>query len=279
MPRSKSKSKKKGNGPANMKPGCASAVEAHMKQSQSMTAPTLAPRRQRYISIDVECIASGPGHNDRVPCWVAAVDETGSVLLNAKISVDPNSIFSTLTHITGVTSEMLEREGQPILEVMERLYSVLGPEVVIVGQSVQGDVDWLALDKGVHYSHIVCLADQFKFWNTKFENHHRHSLANAAYGLLDKRIIQQAAHSPVEDAQVSMELFMQFVRPPGAAEKAAKRLFQLWKQKLLLPRVNKPTPDAPCEGDGSSSSDEVLVCSFKYNPSKCFCGQPSGVNI
>ncbi|GCA65256.1 hypothetical protein KIPB_016687, partial [Kipferlia bialata] len=40
-----------------------------------------------YLALDVECVASGYGHNDRTPCWVAIVDLQGTVLLDKKIRV------------------------------------------------------------------------------------------------------------------------------------------------------------------------------------------------
>lgn len=55
------------------------------------------------IAIDVECAATGKGHNDRAPCRIAAVDENEETILNVVVKVD--DMFSPMTKITGLTRE------------------------------------------------------------------------------------------------------------------------------------------------------------------------------
>ena len=43
------------------------------------------PDKMREICVDVECVATGMGHNDRSVCWIGAVDVDGNVLLDVKI--------------------------------------------------------------------------------------------------------------------------------------------------------------------------------------------------
>ena len=94
-----------------------------------------------FLSMDVEAVATGPGHNDREPCWVAVVNERGDELLNLKIKVE--NCFSALTSITGVTKEELDEAGLPFSEVQRQVKDCMGPNVVLVGQRVQGDIDWM----------------------------------------------------------------------------------------------------------------------------------------
>lgn len=239
----------------------ASAVSDLDERFSHLSVKNKRSQKTEFVSIDVEAVASGPGHNDRVPCWVAVVNEKGDVLLDAKIKVD--DIFSPLTEITGVTVEMLQEEGRPFDEVILEVHSLLGPHITIVGQSIQGDIDWLRLEKGVHFGDTLCLAEAFKVWNPKFEKYMRHSLANEAFGLLGK-VIQGGSHSPIEDAQISMELYRDWVKPEGKAQQASKKLFSMFKRREFPSRPARPPGDD-------------RVCSYKFNPAKCFCGQ-SGAN-
>ncbi|KAJ1419791.1 hypothetical protein B484DRAFT_134343 [Ochromonadaceae sp. CCMP2298] len=96
------------------------------------------------MAMDVECVANGLGHNDRVPCSVALVGE--SVLLVKKIK--PPLVVSYLTEITGFReSDLLD--ARSFEEVRGQLLSHLGPHVVLVGQRVQNDIAWMQLIKVV----------------------------------------------------------------------------------------------------------------------------------
>ncbi|KAJ1426630.1 hypothetical protein B484DRAFT_397497 [Ochromonadaceae sp. CCMP2298] len=56
------------------------------------------PRKVVFMAMNVECVADGPGHNDRTPCSVALVGPLGQ-LLDEKIT--PPVVASYLTEITG----------------------------------------------------------------------------------------------------------------------------------------------------------------------------------
>ena len=40
---------------------------------------------EKLVSIDVECAATGRGHNDRAPCRIAAVDGEGRGIFNRAV--------------------------------------------------------------------------------------------------------------------------------------------------------------------------------------------------
>ena len=63
-----------------------------------------------YISVDVEAAATGYGHSDREPCWIAVVDVHGTELLN--IVVDVPQLVSPMTSITGLTTETFSQMFQ-----------------------------------------------------------------------------------------------------------------------------------------------------------------------
>lgn len=59
----------------------------------------------QYLAVDVECAATGKGHNDRAPCSIAAVDKRGRTVFFRTVKVDEEVLFSPMTKITGLTRE------------------------------------------------------------------------------------------------------------------------------------------------------------------------------
>ncbi|GIQ89437.1 hypothetical protein KIPB_011904, partial [Kipferlia bialata] len=89
------------------------------------------------------------------------------------------------------------------------------------------------------------------------------SLFQAAYGLLGK-YIQEATHSPVEDATVSMQIYREWVMT-GSTQKARTKLTKMRNERLFPRR-----PANPLHIDG--------VCGAKYRPEKCICGQKTALD-
>lgn len=83
-------------------------------------SPVLPPVR---YAIDVECVATGPTHNDRAVAQVAVVDQHERVVLNIYVK-PPTPVFAYLTALTGVTKEHVENEGISLAEAVERVRQV-----------------------------------------------------------------------------------------------------------------------------------------------------------
>jgi DNA polymerase III epsilon subunit-like protein len=213
----------------------------------------------RYISIDVEACATGRGHNDRSPCQVAVVDDDGTLLLNEVICV--NDIYDPMTSLTGVTREQI-LAGKTFEEVRESVIQILCPRTsIIVGCRPQGDVKWMKLEEGIHFASIVDLSDMLKAWNDRYKNYNFFSLRKMAYGLLGTTI-QDAAHSPVIDAQISLEIYRKHASDPVRMKSAIKKLSRMTYKREFPEDMGKTV----IVGD---------ICSYKFNPKKCFCGQPT----
>jgi hypothetical protein len=61
-----------------------------------------------YYSIDVECVATGTGHNARAIAQIGLVDANGRCVLNLFVKPPAGStVVSYLTPLTGITAEML----------------------------------------------------------------------------------------------------------------------------------------------------------------------------
>ena len=108
-----------------------------------------------YVSIDVECVATGRCHDARSVALVAIVDQDERVLLMKKVKPS-ETIVSFLTPLTGL------RDGEQLSSVLEEVKRLLGPDVVLVGQGVKNDVNWLNLREGEDYSSTVELGELFK---------------------------------------------------------------------------------------------------------------------
>ena len=119
-----------------------------------MTSVTSRPN-QNYICLNVEYIANGFSHNDRIPCWIVMVDYEGNIIFDEKInpSLSKNAydIVSTLEPITGITMEILENEGKSYNDVMKSLKEILDENVVFVGYNIDVDILKLGLESGIDY--------------------------------------------------------------------------------------------------------------------------------
>ena len=121
-----------------------------------------------FYSIDVECVATGYGHagTQRIPSRIAMVDGEGATIIDEVVRHDAktaDSIVSYLTPLTGLTREGCEADdNMTIEEVSALIRERLPKDAILVGQSIEHDIEWLGLVKGVDYSDYVDLADIFR---------------------------------------------------------------------------------------------------------------------
>eukprot|EP00755_Sulcionema_specki_P024526 Sspe_Gene.81381::Locus_52123_Transcript_1_1_Confidence_1.000_Length_958::g.81381::m.81381 len=202
--------------------------------------------RAAFFSLDVECLATGPGHSDRYPCWVAVVDSKRRVLVDVKVK-PPVTPTSYLTPLTQCTPENL-RDGLPLAEVADMVRKRLPENAKLVGQGIDNDLRWLGMDD--HGYHLVDLAEHFSLC-VKGETR-KYSLAHAVKALLKKDVT--VGHSAVQDALYSVELYSK--HPTGHVRELGR------------------TPAPP---SFAKEHDYVYegVCLAAYYPAKCTCGQPT----
>ena len=91
---------------------------------------------------------------------VAVVDQQERVLLKKKVK-PVEKVVSYLTPLTGLREGDLD-DGEPLDSVLAEVKSVLGPDVVLVGQGVKNDIVWLQLREGEDYESSVDLGELFK---------------------------------------------------------------------------------------------------------------------
>merc|ERR1711871_1118808 len=199
---------------------------------------------------------------------VKVVDEDGNVLLDERIRV-PHCV-SALTQLTGLSTDEVRTSGGTFTEVRAKVIDILGgPDAVLVGQSIFGDVDWMKLEQGRDFGHTVDLLHCFKHYFRAATKWCYYSLAQEAWALLGIEMHgENEAHNPQQDAQVSMRLFKLFhehgeegsPQEEARLDKLRKRLKVLRMRKLFPPR-----PPKRVHIDG--------VCMVKNH--QCICGQPS----
>ncbi|CAI8025137.1 Interferon-stimulated 20 kDa exonuclease-like 2 [Geodia barretti] len=212
---------------------------------------------EKYVCIDVECVATGRRHDARSVALVAIVDQDERVLLKKKVK-PRETVMSYLTPLTGLREGDLD-DGEPLESVLAEVKRILSPEIVLVGQLVKNDVQWLKLREGEHFSCTVDLGELFKAYNHRFSNYNYFPLSHEANTLLYQGFISDE-RDQVTDAKASVQLLKKFYADSGRLEEAKKKLLR-----------NRPPPSwvkqNNCRWEG--------VCLAAYFPEKCFCGAPT----
>ena len=137
---------------------------------------------EKFLSVDVECVATGYSHNERAMGHVAVVDQDESVVYQQYVKPDQR-VVCYLTPLTGIGAGQLD-EGVSQESVEREARALLGPDVVLVGQRIDCDIKWLHLQQGRDYAGIIDLAEVFKAYNRRYGNYSFFSLAHEANILL-----------------------------------------------------------------------------------------------
>ena len=88
-------------------------------------------QRNNYVSVDIECVATGHRHDDRAVALVAVVGQHERVLLRKKVK-PKEKIMSYFMPLTGLREGDLD-DGEELGSVLAAVKSVLGPDLVLVG--------------------------------------------------------------------------------------------------------------------------------------------------
>ena len=139
---------------------------------------------EKFVSVDVECVATGRRHDAHSVAAVAVVDQEERVLLKKKVK-PAEKVVSYLTPLTGLREGDLD-DGEPLENVLAEAKRLLGPDVVLVGQGVNNDIVWLRLREGKDYKSTVDLGELFKTYNPRYKRYDYFSLSHVANTLLRK---------------------------------------------------------------------------------------------
>merc|ERR1712157_257837 len=121
----------------------------------------------------------------------------------------PTTIVSYLTPLTGLSKlKCTSQTAKPLSDVMQTIKDILPIEATLIGQSIQHDIDWLGLEKGVDFKESFDISILFR-QRISCEKYRVFSLRHTCKYLLDIDI-QQSHHDPVQDAIYSLKLFQTY---------------------------------------------------------------------
>ena len=151
----------------------------YIPQSAMAEAETLP---NKFVCLNTARIADGTMHNCRAVAVVVVVDHKGEVKLHKTIKQE-KKVVSYITPLTGLREGDLD-QGERLADVIEEVKALLGPDVVIVGQRPEMDINPLKLKEGVHYKESVELGEMFKTYNSYYKDYNYYSLKHEADTLL-----------------------------------------------------------------------------------------------
>mmetsp|Transcript_22048 Transcript_22048/g.30631 ORF Transcript_22048/g.30631 Transcript_22048/m.30631 type:complete len:226 (+) Transcript_22048:160-837(+) len=210
-----------------------------------------------YFSIDVECVATGTGHNARAIAQIALVDQNCNCILNIFVK-SPKPVTSYLTPLTGVTDEILGQYGLEADQALSLLRQYLPRSACLVGQNIGKDVHWLGLQESRDFASLVDLAGLWRVKNPRYDSFTYFGLDHVATCLLGASN-DGRAHDAVQDAIKSISLFNLFNQLQMRPDDLARAQQQL----LAMPirpsfAASNPTFEGVCMG----------------NRKTCICGDP-----
>jgi DNA polymerase III epsilon subunit-like protein len=112
-------------------------------------------------------------------------------------------------------------------EIREEICTFLDPnDSILVGCNIKSDIDWLKLEKGVHYLDEINLCETYKAYNARYRNYTYFSLDDMSKCILgEDQAAVGTAHSAERDAILSMKIFRRS-QEPGSVESDKRRLLK-----------------------------------------------------
>lgn len=197
-----------------------------------------------YLSLVVECVATGTKHTDRAVAHVALVDEDHAVKLNVYVK-PKEEIVSYLKVITQLDKEPLDKYGLEPEEAMKIIKECIPPNAVLVGHNIGRHITRLGLKKGVNYRDSLDLADCWRVWNQNFSDYTKFSLNHESSVLLKLR---SSGHVP-NDAILQMRILQLYLKERDNPEQLHTRRRELMStpvEKAIHKRF--PIIDGVCVG-------------------------------
>lgn len=129
------------------------------------------------------------------------------------------------------------------------------------GQTPDGDLTWLGLIKGRHYSDVIDISEYFKTFNPRYRTFNKYSLQNTAAALLKGplKMDMAGAHSARNDSIAGVRLYRLWV---GANEKERAQFLNILESTKHPPSVVK-THQFKIDGVCMTSKFKFCSCNRK----------------
>ena len=185
------------------------------------------------FSIDVECVASGRGHRDRVVGRIAMVDSSCNLIYDTIVNpeLDGIKVVSYIERLTGLNKEICDSKGITLSAALAGLKEKLPSNALLVGQGIHHDIEWLDLKQGVDFARHFDIADMFKL---RVKDKVVDGVAKARFRFFSLRHtvialmgvdMQSKDHNPVDDAAYSLRLFLKY-KVRGGEERSDEQTTQ-----------------------------------------------------
>ncbi|NXU88828.1 REXO5 exonuclease, partial [Xiphorhynchus elegans] len=212
---------KKNNYPIKGSPGCKDYISTECDQQRTDSSP--------LFGLDCEMCLTAKGNE---VTRVSLVDAQGQCLLNELVKPD-SPVMNYHTRFSGITKKMLLPVKTRLSDVQTRLKKMLPHDAVLVGHSLNSDLQALEMiHPSVIDTSLLFARDEGRRFKLKF-------LAKAVLGK-EIQCEQKLGHDPTEDARAALEL-AQFFIEQGPAKVVAELNLEmlLTAEKLAEVSQNK----------------------------------------
>ncbi|NXY47454.1 REXO5 exonuclease, partial [Ceuthmochares aereus] len=244
---------KKNDYPIKGSPGCKDYVYTECDQPRTDSSP--------LFGLDCEMCLTAKGNE---VTRVSLVDAQGQCLLNELVKPE-STVWNYRTRFSGITKKMLLPVKTRLPDIQTRLKKMLPRDAVLVGHSLNGDLQALEMiHPSVIDTSLLFARNEGRRFKLKF-------LAKAVLGK-EIQSEQKLGHDPAEDARAALEL-AQFFIEQGPAKVAELNLeMLLTTEKLAEVSQNK----AALQPQGCSMQKQLNGPS--HLPKPCFldCLQVTG---
>uniref|UniRef100_A0AC35TMZ1 Exonuclease domain-containing protein n=1 Tax=Rhabditophanes sp. KR3021 TaxID=114890 RepID=A0AC35TMZ1_9BILA len=166
----------------------------------------IIPTRDVYDKVNsnsplfaIDCEMVHTENNPQALARVALISETGQVILDTLVKPEAK-VINYLTQYSGIEPGMLDQVHVTLQHVQQFLIKFLPPDAILVGHTVNCDLDAL----GLYHPYV---ADVSALYNNTGKIGQRKSLVYLAQNYLGINCQSGNAHCPFEDAYVALLLF------------------------------------------------------------------------
>ncbi|CAF0884364.1 unnamed protein product [Rotaria sordida] len=198
------------------------------KKIEILESPIRQPKLTKAVCLDCEMVGIGEMGLDNMLARISIVNQLGQCLYDKYVN-PTEPIIDYRTSISGITEKHLQN-GIP-LDVIQKEVSNIIEHRILVGHAIHNDLQVLFLS---HPKRRIRDTQRYKGFRSLF-NGGLPSLKSLADKILGLKI-QTGAHDSVEDARITMQLYVQHRREWEKSLREKKSLTSEEKHKRIRAR-------------------------------------------